>query len=115
MYPNREIWGILAKIWTKRLAPGLESLNNTQKLLENVWGQKPRDFECGELGYEFSVTLKIPKIPRISSVLSRCKKMEERRVRLLMLILNFVPLTTIGPFYWCDCKQILSDSLQEEQ
>ena len=36
--------------------------------------------------------------PRISSVLSRCKKMEEQKERLLMLILNFVPLTTIGPF-----------------
>ena len=36
-------------------------------------------FECGELGYECSAILKIPRIPRISIVLSRCKKKEEQK------------------------------------
>ena len=45
-------------------------------------------FECWELGYECSTILKIPRNPRISIVLSRCKKKEKPKVRLL----NFLNL-----------------------
>ena len=72
------------------------TLKNCWKMFED---KSHQILNVGSLDNEFSATVKIPKIPRISNVLSRCKKMEERKVRLLMLILNFVPLTTIGPFY----------------
>ena len=125
-------WGILAKFeqkgwpqdrkaWAmqKAVGPTVREFEPHSKisspLVGNVWWQKPPDFECGGFTYEFFAILKIPKIPRILNVLSRCKKMEERKVKLLMFILKFVPLTTVGPFYWCDCKQILSDNLQQKE
>ena len=103
--PHHPMWGILAKYeqkgcpqdrkaWAmqKAVGPTVRKIEKHSKisgpLVGNIWRQKPPDFTCGELTCEFSAILKIPKIHRISNLLSKCKKMEDRKVRLLMFF-NF--------------------------